>query len=256
LRAASDFLGEGVLLQLSALVTLTDLAAFKNWVPLIDAVGLNAESAALVAFVVAYLVGSIPFGLIIGRLVGGIDIRRHGSGNIGATNVARVLGWRCGAIVLALDCLKGMLPTALLPVLLLGSQSEWHLHFAVLSGLGAITGHMYPGWLGFRGGKGVATALGVVLVLAPIVSAVTLLVFLVCIAATRIVSLSSIVAACAFCGVQMWLLRPAPFSQSTWSLAAFSLLVPLLIIARHRLNLARLMRGQEPRLTFAVKKKD
>ena len=123
--------------------------------------------AALAAFLLAYLAGSLPFGLIVARLFGGIDIRKEGSGNIGATNVARVLGAKYGAFVLSLDCVKGAAPTGLLPVLLLSSDLPQRVHLAVLSGVAAILGHMFPCWLGFRGGKGVATALGVALVLAP-----------------------------------------------------------------------------------------
>ncbi len=115
-----------------------------------------------VAFVAAYLVGSLPFGLLIGRYVAGVDIRQAGSGNIGATNVARVLGKRLGLIVLILDCLKGALPTAILPGLL-SDSAGFRLHLAVVSGTAAILGHMFPCWLKFRGGKGVATALGVAL---------------------------------------------------------------------------------------------
>ncbi len=215
---------------------------------------MSFEWAALAAFLLAYLVGSLPFGLIVARLFGGLDIRKHGSGNIGATNVARVLGAKYGVIVLALDCLKGEAPTAFLPTLLLAPDDPRHRHLAVLSGVAAIWGHMFPCWLGFRGGKGVATALGVAVVLAPVPSLVALAVFAVCFAATRFVSLSSIVGACAFCALELWRLRPAPFAESTWSLAAFSTVVPILIIVRHRTNLARLVRGTEPRFKFGGKK--
>jgi acyl phosphate:glycerol-3-phosphate acyltransferase len=217
---------------------------------------MSFELAALAAFLLAYLVGSLPFGLIVAGLFGGLDIRKHGSGNIGATNVARVLGAKYGIIVLALDCLKGEAPTAFLPMLLLEPGDPRHPHLAVLSGVAAILGHMFPCWLGFRGGKGVATALGVAVVLAPVPSIVALAVFAVCFAATRIVSLSSIIGACAFCGLELWRLMPAPFAESTWSLAAFSTVVPILIIVRHRTNLARLVRGTEPRFKFGGKKRE
>jgi len=211
---------------------------------------MNFALTALTAFVIAYFVGSLPFGLIVARLAGGIDIRKEGSGNIGATNVARVLGAKYGAVVLALDCLKGAAPTGLLPVLFLDSSAPQWLHLEVLSGVGAILGHMFPFWIGFRGGKGVATALGVALVLAPAASALALALFIICVAATRIVSLSSIVGACAFCGLELWHLRPQPFAETTWSLALFSTVVPILIVVRHRTNLARLLRGTESRFRF------
>jgi glycerol-3-phosphate acyltransferase PlsY len=205
-------------------------------------------------FVAAYLVGSLPFGLLIARYVAGVDIRQSGSGNIGATNVARVLGKGLGLTVLVLDCLKGALPTLVLPWLLADTGVP-RLHLAVLAGTAAILGHMFPCWLKFRGGKGVATALGVALALGPIATAVAFALFVLCIALTRIVSLSSMLAACTFCGVELWLLRPTPFNHETWSLAAFSTLAPALIIVRHRANLVRLLRGTEPRFTFGGKDK-
>jgi acyl phosphate:glycerol-3-phosphate acyltransferase len=207
-----------------------------------------------IAFLTAYLVGSLPFGLLIARFVAGVDIRQQGSGNIGATNVARVLGKKLGLAVLVLDCLKGALPTALLPWALADSSSI-RLHLAVLSGAAAILGHMFPCWLKFRGGKGVATALGVALVLAPIATAAAFAVFALCVVLTRIVSLCSVLAACTFCGVELWWLGASAFDGQRWSLAAFSVLAPLLIIIRHRTNLVRLMRGVEPRFEFGGKSK-
>ncbi len=215
---------------------------------------MSFELAAVTAFLIAYLVGSLPFGLIVARLAGGIDIRKHGSGNIGATNVARVLGAKYGAAVLSLDCVKGAAPTALLPMLLLAVDAPQHVHLKVLSGVATILGHMFPCWIGFRGGKGVATALGVAIVLAPLASAVTLAVFLICFFLTRIVSASSIIGACAFCGIELCRLSPTPFGESTWSLALFSTVVPILIVVRHRTNLARIFRGTEPPFQFGGKK--
>jgi acyl phosphate:glycerol-3-phosphate acyltransferase len=213
---------------------------------------MSLTLALAIAFVVAYLIGSLPFGLLIARFVAGVDIRQSGSGNIGATNVARVLGKRLGLTVLVLDCLKGAVPTIVLPICLAeGPVARQHL--AVLSGTAAIWGHMFPCWLKFRGGKGVATALGVALALAPLSTAGAFVVFALSVALTRIVSLSSVLAACTFCGVELWQLRPEPFGDTTWSLAAFSTLVPLLIIFRHRSNLARLLRGTEPRFEFGGK---
>jgi glycerol-3-phosphate acyltransferase PlsY len=213
---------------------------------------MSLALALVIAFVVAYFIGSLPFGLLIARFVAGVDIRQSGSGNIGATNVARVLGKRLGLIVLILDCLKGAVPTLVLPVWLAESLVS-RLHVAVLSGTAAILGHMFPCWLKFRGGKGVATALGVALALAPLSTAGAFIVFVLSVALTRIVSLSSVLAACTFCGIELWQLRPSPFGDTTWSLAAFSTLAPLLIIFRHRSNLARLMRGTEPRFEFGGK---
>lgn len=191
----------------------------------------------------AYLAGSIPFSLLLGKAVGGIDIRRHGSGNVGATNVGRLLGWKWGIVALVLDALKGLLPTLLLPRLV--PEATVQTHLAVGCGLAAILGHMFPCWLGFRGGKGIATSLGVVSILAPWGALAAAATFAVLFGVKRIVSLGSVVAAVVFAAVQMILLQPAPFSSSKWSLAAFSIAVPVLVIVRHRSNIVRLLRGEE-----------
>jgi glycerol-3-phosphate acyltransferase PlsY len=198
------------------------------------------------ALLLAYLAGSIPFSLILGRVVGGIDLREHGSKNVGATNVTRLLGWRWGATALLLDALKGLIPTYLIPRLVDGAASTSHL--AVGCGLAAILGHMFSCFLKFKGGKGVATSLGVVCVLAPWAALAALATFVVLFTWKRIVSLGSIVASAVFAAVQMSLLMPNPFSGDRWSLAAFSLAVPGLVIFRHRANIGRLLRGEEKAL--------
>jgi len=201
----------------------------------------------LIAALVGYLAGSVPFGLLIGKIVAGVDIRDAGSGNIGATNVARVVGGLWGAIVLTLDALKGMLPVLWLPELLVPAGDPGKTHLAVICGVTVIAGHMFPCWLRFKGGKGVATALGVVFILAWEASLVAASVFLLSMAAFRIVSLSSILAVSGFAVFELWLLGPDAISPERWSLAAFSTLVPLLIIVRHRSNIGRLLRGEEPK---------
>lgn len=202
---------------------------------------------ALVAL--AYLVGSIPFGFLCAKWVRGIDIRQHGSGNVGATNVGRVLGWKWGGLVFVLDLLKGFLPvSALAP--LFTSQSADATHWQVAAGIAAILGHMFPCWLKFNAGKGVATALGVVLWLGGWSTALAAATFALSFAIWRFVSLSSILAAIVFAAAQMAFLWPDPFSGPKSSLAIFSLLVPLLIIVRHRRNIARLWRGEEARFRF------
>lgn len=201
----------------------------------------------MLIFVGAYLAGSLPFGLLVARVAKGIDIREHGSKNIGATNVTRVLGAKWGAVCFVLDVLKGALPV-LLPNVLLAADDSNRSHWQVAAGLLAILGHMFPVWLGFHGGKGVATALGVVVMLAnPISTAITFGAFAVVFAATKIVSISSITAAVTFAVAQMFFLWPQPFGPATWSLASFSLAVPTLIIVKHRSNIGRLLRGEEHR---------
>jgi glycerol-3-phosphate acyltransferase PlsY len=204
-------------------------------------------TAGLLAAVTAYLLGSLPFGFLVAKFGRGIDIRWEGSGNIGATNVARVLGAKWGVGVLFLDLLKGLLPVWSLPLAFLADNDPHHDHLAVVCGAMTVIGHMFPCWLGFRGGKGVATALGVVLMLGPWSTLAAVVTFATVFALFRIVSLASMLAATAFAGCQMWLLGPSPFSEASWSVAVFSLAVPLLIIARHRTNVARLWKGDEPR---------
>lgn len=205
---------------------------------------------AALAGVLAYLCGSIPFGLLTARIARGIDIREHGSGNIGATNVARIVGTKFGACVLVLDALKGLLPTLLLPWLLLEPASGHVRHIAVLCGIMTVVGHMFPCWLRFRGGKGVATALGVIIVLGWQASLAAAGVFLVVFLASRYVAAASIAASLAYSAVQFWLISPSPFSNENWTQAAFSILIPVLIIIRHHTNIARLIKGKEGKMKF------
>ena len=204
-----------------------------------------------IAVLAAYLTGSIPFGLLTARYAKGIDIRQAGSGNIGATNVGRVLGAKWGVFVLLLDAVKGIVPTALYPLLALEGGHAALGHLGVACGTATVLGHMFPCWLKFRGGKGVATALGVVIVLAPWATAAAVLLFAGTFAMFRIVSLSSIIASAGFAATEFWRLRPDPFSEQKWSVATFAIAVPVLIILRHRTNLVRLMRGEEPRFRSA-----
>jgi glycerol-3-phosphate acyltransferase PlsY len=213
----------------------------------------DAVPGAIAALIASYLAGTIPFGLLLARWVGGIDLREHGSRNIGATNVARTLGLRWGLVVLALDALKGLLPVLLLPPLFFHESDPAWVHVRVGCGLAAFCGHIFPCWLKFRGGKGVATALGVVAVLAPWATLFAFGAFVLTFAASRFVSLSSIAASLVFAVVEIARLWPAPFSRTHWSLAVFSLAAPLLIIVRHRENNRRIARGEESRFQFRRK---
>lgn len=211
---------------------------------------MTSPLAEILTVLLAYLAGSIPFGLLVARVVAGIDIRTQGSGNIGATNVGRVLGAKWGITVLLLDALKGLLPVWLIPLALSGSLTDRVVLLRVLAGVATIVGHMFPCWLGFRGGKGVATSLGVVLIIAPLGSLAAFIGFVLSMLVSRIVSLSSIIAAIAFAVCQMIVLRPHPFATSQIPVALFSLAVPVLIIVRHSSNIGRLLRGQEKRFEF------
>lgn len=195
----------------------------------------------------SYLIGSIPFGYVVGKVFGRIDIREHGSRNIGATNVGRVMGAKWGLFVLLLDLVKGLLPVGGLARVMLAPDDPNLVHWQVAAGVATILGHMFPCWLGFRGGKGVATSLGVVVCLAPWATAVAFATFAVTFGVTRIVSLASILASLAFALIELGSRSATLFSANQWSLTAFSILVPLLIVVRHRSNIGRLWRGEEPR---------
>lgn len=197
----------------------------------------------ILAVLISYIIGSTPFGLLVARYIKKIDIRTVGSGNIGATNVGRTLGFRWFVIVTILDALKGALPVMFLPGLLTEGSELFNAHLQVLCGLAAVGGHMYPLWLKFKGGKGVATSLGVILVIGPKASFAAALVFLITFGIWRTISLSSMLAAVAFGAVQLWLLTQV--SVFNWSLAIFAIAVPGLIIYRHKENIKRIWRGEE-----------
>ena len=187
--------------------------------------------------IAAYIVGSIPFGKLIAGRVGRMDITRRGSGNIGATNVARELGVKWGAVTLVLDILKGFIPVMafLFYARRAGTGHEIGLAFI---GVCALLGHMFPVFLRFRGGKGVATALGVFLGLSPLSCLCSLVLFVAVVAKWQFVSLGSLVSSSA---IPIFLLafgKPGPY-------VAASVLVALLIWFKHRANLVRLLKGEE-----------
>jgi acyl phosphate:glycerol-3-phosphate acyltransferase len=198
---------------------------------------------ALVA-VTAYLIGAIPFGYLVARLRG-VDILSHGSGNIGATNVGRILGRRFGILVFLLDFAKGALP-----VLAAGAITAGDLPPAwpqVTAGVAAFLGHLFPVYLRFRGGKGVATGAGVVAVLVPGPTAGAALAWLAVVAASRYVSLASLAAAVTLCVLRLTL-TPEPLAGPNGVVTGFCLLAATLVAARHRANIGRLLRGNENRL--------
>ena len=184
-----------------------------------------------------YLVGSVPVGFILGAR-SGIDVRAFGSGNVGATNVARVVGKRQGILTLIADTAKGFLPV------ILAMQLGASLAATVLVGAAAFLGHLYPIFLKFKGGKGVATALGVFLAVAPMATLVLVALFVVTVLASRIVSLSSILTAVA-APIIFWLFSYPPLVVG---MAAF---IALAITCRHRSNIRRMMNGSEPRFGSA-----
>jgi glycerol-3-phosphate acyltransferase PlsY len=188
--------------------------------------------------ILAYLLGSIPFGKWIARRVARIDISKRGSGNIGATNVAREVGLRWGLLTLALDALKGALPVALLLLAPLPGPDPSGPGAPSLVGLSALLGHQFSLFEGFRGGKGVATGLGVYLVLAPFSCGIALALFVLVVYRWKYVSLGSLAAASSL--PILLLGKPSP-------VAALAAVAAGLIFLKHRENLRRLLRGDEPK---------
>lgn len=212
-------------------------------------------AAFTITIVAAYLLGSIPFGLLIAK-AHGKDLRSIGSGNIGATNVARALGKKWAYLCFLLDMLKGLLPMLAArqilnsQLLILNSQFFW-LWLAV--GCAAILGHIFPVYLKFKGGKGVATSLGVALGLWPyytICAAVAFAIWAVVLVAWRYVSLASITASVAFPFILMsaTLLVPAWHVTHLWPLLIAAAAIPLMVIVRHRQNIRRLLAGTEDKI--------
>ncbi len=191
----------------------------------------------------AYLLGSIPFGYLLVRLRGGGDVRRTGSGGTGATNVTRRAGKGVGVLTLLLDALKGT-AAVLLARALLGAGDEWWVCAAAAA---AVLGHVFPVWLRFRGGKGVATGLGVFLVLAPLATACALVVFVVVVWSWRYVSLGSMAGA-AVLPLAAWALGALGVSdRAAAPVLAVAVTGAALIALMHRANIGRLLRGEESR---------
>lgn len=190
----------------------------------------------LISYLIAsYLLGAIPTSYLVGRWVRGIDLRREGSGNLGATNAFRVMGWKLALPVLIFDLLKGWFPAYYFPGLA-GVGDEWALAF----GAAAIFGHVFSIYMRFRGGKGVATSAGVFLAIAPIAALAGLLVWGALVAATRIVSLASIVAALVV-PLVVWL------EQGSGAVLWLAIAMAAFVIYAHRANIRRLLAGTEHR---------
>jgi acyl phosphate:glycerol-3-phosphate acyltransferase len=196
-----------------------------------------------------YLLGSIPFGLILAKVFGTSDIRKAGSGNIGATNVTRVAGPAAGILTLLLDTAKGSAA-----VWLAGRFTEYSAAPMMLAAVAALLGHCFPLWLKFKGGKGVATALGVFLMLAPLAAVSALLVFAVVSFAWRYVSLGSVSAAAAM-PLLMYFLW-APGHAPPLVVIFGTLFASALIFYKHDANLQRLVDGTEPKFSFGKSKED
>lgn len=209
---------------------------------------MNVTLAALFVgiAVVAYLLGAIPWALIIGKRFYGIDVRECGSGNLGATNVLRALGAKAAVATLVLDAAKGAAAVGvavwLVPIATYGEPAhQWAMVVATLS---AILGHSYSPYIGFRGGKGVATAAGALLILAPYTWPFLLGTWLVVLVIFRIVSLGSVIIAIEFPLLCLWLY------PGDMPIIIFAFVTAALVVWRHHTNIARIFRGQEPKISF------
>jgi glycerol-3-phosphate acyltransferase PlsY len=204
--------------------------------------------------ILSYLAGSIPASVWIGKTLYGVDIRQHGSGNAGATNVFRVLGWKAGVLTTLVDAGKGVLAAGLIASIRLDDLPSgflaWEVETVVrlLAGIAAVAGHMYPLWAGFRGGKGVNTSAGALIAITPVTVLIVALVFMVVLFNSRYVSLASITAALSFpttVAVRRYLFHIESLDPS---LLIFGALLALGIVVAHRSNIRRLIKGQENRI--------
>ncbi len=202
----------------------------------------------LLLIVSAYVIGSIPTAIIAGKLLKKIDIRDHGSGNAGATNVFRVLGWKAGLFVLAIDMFKGFVPVWWLAP---GHENvEIATLYQILLGISAICGHIWTVFAGFRGGKGVGTAAGVFLALQPLPVLLSLVIFIIIVAKTRYVSLGSMLGALllpVFILLKKYILNV----EVSDLILILSVILALLIVYMHRENIRRLISGNENKLSFS-----
>ncbi len=199
-------------------------------------------TAGIVTVLFGYLLGSVPVGVVVARLLYGVDPRQSGSRNIGATNVTRVAGKKAGIITLAGDILKGALPV--LVAMGLGFEPLW----TALAGFSAFLGHLFPIFLGFRGGKGVATACGMFLPLAPLPLLLSAIVFATLVAITRYVSVGSMTASVA---LPLFIHFMGGRVEYVW----IGAVVSLLVIIKHKDNIGRLLRGEENRFSLSGKRR-
>lgn len=195
----------------------------------------------IILIIIAYLLGSIPTSVWVSKSAFGIDIREYGSGNAGATNTFRVLGSKWGSFVMLVDVIKGVIATSLWVLIPFYATNELaRTNFMIALGLVAILGHIFPIWANFRGGKGVATLLGMALAIQPIVALICIGVFLITLLTTRFVSLSSIIAGVAFMVLILFI-----FNEKETTYRLFAIIVALMLVMTHQKNISRLIKGTE-----------
>jgi len=199
--------------------------------------------------ILAYLIGSIPTAVWIGKFFYNIDVREFGSGNAGATNTFRVLGKKAGIPVLIIDILKGSLAVSAAFLSTYDFVSDEFINLQLVLGIAALVGHIFPIFAGFRGGKGVATILGIVICILPLSCCLSLLVFIIVLFASRMVSLSSMLA-----GISFPFFLHFVFHNTNSILTIFSVVVALLLIVTHRKNILRIINKQESKIKFVSKK--
>lgn len=194
--------------------------------------------------IVAYLIGSIPTSVWVSRYFFGIDIREYGSGNAGATNTYRVLGSKWGSFVMVVDVLKGVMATSLYILIPHYMMDSWdRTNFMIGLGLAAVVGHIFPLYAGFKGGKGVATLLGMAVAIQPVVALCCIGVFLLVLYLTRFVSLSSILASVSFAVFILFI-----FNEKEPLYRVFAIAVALMVVLTHQKNINRLLKGTESKI--------
>jgi acyl phosphate:glycerol-3-phosphate acyltransferase len=204
----------------------------------------------ILLIIIAYLLGSIPSSVWIGKRFYGVDVREHGSGNAGFTNTVRVLGWKAGLPVFLADILKGYLAVTLLRVfsVYIPGTADF-VNFQLILGASAVLGHIFPVYVGFRGGKGVATLLGLLLAIQPQPTLICIGIFVFVFLTTRYVSLSSMIA-----GISFPILIIFVFQTTISSLVIFSMIVSILLLLTHQKNIERLLNREESRARIIRKR--
>ena len=204
----------------------------------------------ILLFVGAYLLGSIPTAVWVGKRFYNIDVRDHGSGNAGATNVFRVLGKKAGIPVLLIDVIKGFLAVSLARFSQYSFGSTQFINLQLVLGVSSLVGHIFPVFASFKGGKGIATLLGIIIAVYPYAAFISILVFIVVFLISGYVSLGSMTAAVAFPIIVVYVLK-----ISIPSLVIFSVLIAIMVLLTHKKNIGRLIRNEEPKTKLINKKK-